>query len=457
MNCGKRSQESGVRSQNVAILCLILALTGFGQTQKKRTNPPPPAEPEAPTVFPLETLKVTGNRRIASGKIIAAAAMKIGAPVVKEDFDKARNRLLATGAFENVAYEFKPSASKTGYDGVFDVAEVEQIFSYRFEDLPMSETDLRAALRKMEPVLGDQIPATAEVLERYTREIQALVGDKVKVIGKVSPDVPGQLTILFRSDAPRPQVAEVHFTGNQVLPSVDLARSLGDVAVGAAYSETTLRLMLDSSIRPMYDARGRIRVKFPKITTSPANEVDGVVVTVAVEEGDSYSLGAVTFTGATRQESAEAQKIANIQSADVANFDDVNAGLDKILARFRTKGYLKAAGHVDRDIDDQKHKVDIAIVLEPGPRYTMGKLTITGLDLLSEPVIRRMWGLKPGDAFEPQYPDSFLKDIREQGLFDNLGKTLATPDIDDKLHIVNVKLVFGGGGGEEEKKHRKKQ
>jgi outer membrane protein insertion porin family len=447
----------GVGSRNVAaVLCLGLTLVAFGQ-QKKNATPPPPAAAEAPTVFPLETLKVTGNKRIPAERIIAAAGMKIGAPVVKDDFDKARNRLIATGAFENVGYEYKPSASNTGYNGVFEVAEIEQVFAYRFEDLPVPDNDLRAALHKQETVLGDQIPATAEVIERYTRELQSLVGDKVKVIGKVSPDVPGQLTILFRSDVPRPQIAEVHFTGNSVLPSAPLMRALGDVAIGAAYSETTVRLMLDSSVRPLYDARGRIRVKFPKITPSPANEIDGVVVTVNVEEGESYSLGNVTFAGTTRQEAADAQRIANIKSADVANFDDVNAGLDKIVARFRTKGYLNAAAHVDRDIDDQKHKVDISIVLEPGTMYRMGKLEIAGLDLLTEPVIRKMWGLKPGDAFEPQYPDSFLKDVRDQGLFDNLGKTTAVKDIDEKAHTVNVKLTFGGAGPDDEKKQRRKK
>ncbi len=444
----------GVGSSKVAaMVCLISAIGAFGQ-QKKAAAPPPT---ETPTAFPLETLKVTGNKRIPAEKIIAAAGMKIGAPVVKEDFDKARIRLLAIGAFENVGYEYKPSASNTGYDGVFEVTEIEQVFAYRFEDLPVPDNDLRAALHKLEPVLGDQIPATAEVIGRYTREIQSLVGDKVKVIGKVSPDVPGQLTILFRSDVPRPQIAEVHFTGNSVLPAAPLMRALGDVAIGAAYSETTVRLMLDSSVRPLYDARGRIRVKFPKITTSPANEIDGVVVTVAVEEGESYSLGNVTFAGATRQEAAEAQKIANIKSADVANFDDVNAGLDKILARFRTKGYLHAAGHVDRSIDDQRHTVDISIVLEPGPMYTMGKLEIAGLDLLSEPVIRKMWGIRTGAAFEPDYPDSFLKDVRDQGIFDNLGKTKATTDIDEKAHTVNVKLDFAGGKADDEKKQRKKK
>jgi outer membrane protein insertion porin family len=451
-----RSQDTRVRSQNwLVAVCLILTVAAFGQ-QKKRTTPPAPP-PETPTVFPLETLKITGNKRIGADKIIAAADMKIGAPVVKDDFDKARSRLIATGAFESVGYEFKPSAANTGYDGVFEVVEVEQVFAYRFEELPVREADLRAALRKLEPVLGDQIPSTPAVLDRFTREVQTLVGDKVKVIGKVSQDVPGQLTILFRSDAPRPQIAEVHFTGNKVLPESELMRSLGDVAIGAAYSETTLRLMLDSSVRALYDARGRIRVKFPKITTAPANEVDGVWVTVAVEEGESYSLGNVTFAGATRQEAAEAQKIANIKSADVANFDEVNAGLDKILARFRTKGYLHAAGHVDRDIDDQKHKVDILIALEPGPRYSMGKLDIVGLDMLSEPVIRKMWGLKAGDAFEPAYPDAFLKDVRDQQLFDGLGKTTAVTDIDEKLHTVNVKLTFGGVSPEEQKKRRKKQ
>lgn len=256
---------------------------------------------------------------------------------------------------------------------------------------------------------------------------------------------------------PRPQIAEVHFTGNSVLPAAPLMRALGDVAIGAAYSETTVRLMLDSSVRPLYDARGRIRVKFPKITTSPANEVDGVVVTVAVEEGESYSLGNVTFAGATRQEAADAQRIANIKSADVANFDDVNAGLDKILARFRSKGYLNAAGHVDRAIDDQKHQVDISIVLEPGALYTMGKLEIAGLDLLTEPVIRKMWGIRAGGAFDPDYPDSFLKDVRDQQLFDNLGKTTAVKDIDEKTHTVNVKLTFGGAGPDDQKKQRRKK
>src|SRR5437879_2752687 len=109
-----------------------------------------PAQP----AFPLETLRVQGNDRIPAERIVALTGLKIGQPVVKDDFDAARNRLLAAGAFESVGYEFKPSPDNMGYDGVFQVVEVSQLYPYRFEDLPASEDALRVALRKQEPLLG---------------------------------------------------------------------------------------------------------------------------------------------------------------------------------------------------------------------------------------------------------------------------------------------------------------
>ena len=41
--------------------------------------------------FPLQTLKVIGNERIPGEKIMAASGLKIGEPVLKTDFDAARD------------------------------------------------------------------------------------------------------------------------------------------------------------------------------------------------------------------------------------------------------------------------------------------------------------------------------------------------------------------------------
>jgi outer membrane protein assembly factor BamA len=163
-------------------------------------------------------------------------------------------------------------------------------------------------------------------------------------------------------------------------------------------------------------------------------------------------LGSVKFAGVSSADAAEMKKIANLESKDVANFDDINAALDRICARFKPKGYLRVSGRVDRAIDDKEHRVDVTLVIDPGALFTMGKLEIVGLDLNSEPAIRKVWSIKTGAPFEPEYPDNFLKDIREQGVFDNLGKTRAETNIDEKTHAVDVTLYFAGKGPEEQKK-----
>jgi len=167
-------------------------------------------------------------------------------------------------------------------------------------------------------------------------------------------------------------------------------------------------------------------------------------VITTVDEGAAYNLGSVKFAGVPAKDSTELDRIANIQTGDVANFDDVRAGVDRVLARFRTRGYLKATSRLDRAIDDQAHKVDVTAAIDAGPQFTMGKLEIVGLDITSEPAIRKIWGVKPGAPFQPDYPDAFLNDIRAQDLFDNLGKTKAETSIDEKTHVVDVKLIFSG-------------
>ena len=81
--------------------------------------------------------------------------------MIRTDFDQARKRLMATGAFQSVAYEFKPSADAKGVDGLLHVVEVDAWFPYHFEDLPASGGRVCApccASRSL--ILGDRIPAT---------------------------------------------------------------------------------------------------------------------------------------------------------------------------------------------------------------------------------------------------------------------------------------------------------
>lgn len=395
----------------------------------------------AKTEAPLESVRVTGNRQIPAEKILAVAALKLGELAAKSDFDAARERLVATGAFETVGYEYKPGATGGNYDLTIEVHEIDSVFPYRFAGLPVAESVLRDALREQEPLWGDQIPMTA--VERYVDTI-AQSGVKMAVTWKLEEVSPGAMAIVFQPAATLPSIAEVRFEGNDALPAATLIRPINDVAIGVPYTEKALRERLDAAIRPLYDARGRIRVAFPKIAVEKAEKVDGVVATVTVEEGPVYRLGDVRFSGVADAEAAQLARSADLHKGDPANFDDVRAAVERVEKKYRGNGYLHVASQVNREVHDDDRSVNVTIALDLGAQYRFGKLTIKGLDLLTEPEIRKAWGQMEGRPYQPEYANEFLDRLRAEKVFENLGNTSAEPHIDERSKTVDVTLTFSG-------------
>jgi outer membrane protein insertion porin family len=429
----------------LTIAAALAAAPAYAQTAAARA----PAHAASPNrAFPLESVAIRGNRFYTERQIVAAAGLKIGAPVAKAQFDAARDRLLATGAFQSVAYEFAPASNGRGYAATFEVVEVEQRYPFRFERLPASDADLRALLKQREPLFDAQLPAAEQTLARIASELQDYLaprGFQDKVIAKIVADKPGELAVVFRPATPAPAVAEVRFTGNKILPAAVLNNALREVAVGIPYSESAIRELLDSSIRPLYEARGHLRASFPAVSAEKARgDVEGVAVTVRVEEGPSFSLGKVRIDS-TAIAADELASIARLKTGDVANFDAVKAAMERIRSRFHRDGYMRAETRVDRSVNDETKTVDLVIHAVPGPQFRMGKLEIQGLDIESEPAVRKLWSMKEGKPYNGEYPRMFLDRIQQDGYFDNLRSTRFEQHINEDARTVDVTLYFQGG------------
>ena len=432
--------------------CLLLAIVASpAQTRRTRKPAAPaaenettPAPPPPGSPWPIETLSVEGNHLYTAQQILAVAGVRAGEVLGKADFEAARDRLNATGAFDNVGYHFAPAPDAKGYDASFEVTEVPQVFPLRFQDLPATDAELRALLKQKFPLFGEKIPATKGVLDRYVASISEFLAAKnyhEPIIGKPTSDATSDLIIVFRPAKGRPSIARVKFSGAGDLPTGILETAIYGVAVGLPYDEPEFRLLLDTQIRPVFEARGMIRVAFPKVTTEPSKDVDGVDVSVEVTPGPVYILEHVSFTGAEAPREPFA-KLANLKTNQTANFDEVKAGRDRIIASMRSSGHLDASTDVKRDVNDKDKKVSIVIDVVPGPLYTLGKLQILGLDIESEPVIRKMWTIAPGKPFNVEYPDHFLDRVKKGGVFDNLKSTRSETKINKPDHTVDVTLYF---------------
>ncbi len=408
---------------------------------KKKTAPPPPA---AARTFPIASLTVEGNRIHSTAKILALAGLRTGMPVSKEAFEAARDKLLQCGFFESVGYQYRPSADGAGYAAAFTVVEVQQVYPVHFERLPEGAAELKAVLAKADPLFGEQVPGTEPVLKRYAALLQRHLGAKLddRVVGKVSAgENPETLRIVFQPATMPPSVAEVRFVKNSVLDSTTLQNRVAGAAVGSVYEEKKFRQILDANIRPLYENRGRIRVAFPKITVEPVTDVNGLKVTVEVDEGETFTLGEVQITTSDIP-AAQLLKAANLKKGDIANFDEINSGIERIRQVYRRAGFLNAKANVERKPDDKNKTVDLAVEVSSGDRYTFRKLNIAGLDILTEPHIRKMYTAKPGEPFNPEYPDYFMARLKEDNVLENLGKTRVEIKTDDGAKAADVTLHF---------------
>jgi outer membrane protein insertion porin family len=439
------------------LIVMLAAAAGFGQNrpaQKKAGGAPGTAtQKSAPAVrWPIQSLTVEGNRLYKADKILAVAGLKVGQMAGRPEFEAARDRLVATGAFETVGYKFVPAEGEKGYAATFQVTEVEQAYPVHFEDLHVSELDLTAALRAKDPLFSmDRMAATQPVLQRYSKwieEFMAAKGQPEKIAGSVTPATPGDYEIVFHPDRPLPVVALVTFRGNHVIPDNVLHEAIAGAAIGTPYTEDRFREILNASIRPLYEARGRVRVAFPELRTEQTTDVKGLRVYVTVDEGESYTLGKIAVAGSSPVRTETLLKAADLKSGDVANYDKIGKGVEEMRKAVRRTGYLDARVTPDRKIDDGKKAVDVTFYIDPGQQYSMGKLTIAGLDLEGEAEIKRIWTLTEGKPFNPEYPDFFLGSIKQQGLFDNLGTSKADIHVDDKRHTADVRLNFAGANGQ---------
>jgi outer membrane protein insertion porin family len=424
-------------------LLVWLPLASGQVRQKQPAAKSKPSQP-APSGYVIESLTIEGNSNYTREQILAVLGLKVGQVAGEPEFEAARQRLLATGAFGTVGYKFGPSPGGGGYAASFQVVEVAQVFPYRFERLDAPTSALEDALRRVDPLFGPKIVANQPVLDRYTRAIEAFLaskGTKETVVAKAISDESEHMVIVFSPVTPPPSVAEVKFVNNKIIPAKSLQNAIAPVAVGAVYSEALFRRFLDASIRPLYEERGRIRVSFPKVETQPSRDVNGLTVTVEVVEGDSFQLGDVRFEGQALPVE-QLRKAGDFKTGDVANFTQIQAGVERLETVLKRQGYMHPHTTVERKLQEQKKVVDLVMHVDQGAQYHFGTLKLQGLDINSEAEIRRRWGLKEGAPFNVEYPDYFLSRIREDGVFDNLGKTKSTVDVHDQTLTVDVTLFF---------------
>jgi len=83
-------------------------------------SPRPAAKKSTPPAkWPIESLAVEGLHTYTREQVLAVTGLKIGQVAGKPEFDAARDKLVACGAFETVGYKFVAATQGKGYAATF--------------------------------------------------------------------------------------------------------------------------------------------------------------------------------------------------------------------------------------------------------------------------------------------------------------------------------------------------
>ncbi len=431
------------------IAVLVLGLSAWGQAPKARPQPKRPAAAKQAgaqdEVFLLRSVKVAGLKHYTVEQVLPVLGLRVEQRVRMADIEKARDRLLATDCFEGVGWKYELTPQE-GLQITFEVTEPQQFLPWMLDRVPVTRQEFEKHARQVFPLMGETLPPSGLLLERLAHELEKLAAEKgVKepMAGRVTLVGKDQLTIVFGPKAPPPNIADVRFTNTRAVRADYLQKEMVQLAVGMPFFEPNFRFLLENQIRPVYDSVGRLKASWKSITAAPAPGVFGVVVTVEVDEGPVFKLEKIHVRGTPFSEE-EIQEIGQFKIGETAGMSEIGKGILRVLDRLKEKGHMKASYKASRRLWEDRQAVELFVDVDPGPVYTMGRLQIKGLDLESEPVIRKLWAIKPGEPYRGGYATAFVQRIREMDLFDFLSEIREEEKVDEKSRSVDVTLVFVG-------------
>jgi outer membrane protein assembly factor BamA len=267
------------------------------------------------------------------------------------------------------------------------------------------------------------MPNSDEAVQFYTRAVQRYLKQNLTPSVDVNLET-RETTLIFRPSNSH-SIESVKFEGAQAIDAATLESKLAPAAKGTAFSEYDVRRLLDTHVRPLYEALGRLNVSFPEIKAA------GGVVRVRIDEGRVYKFGQIKIAGVDAKAPAPA--------GEIANWRKVVDGLDALGQDLRNQGYLEAKYKTTRELKDDG-TVDASVEYTRGTQFVFGALKLSGLSPTQESIVRPLWTLAPGAPMNEGYIEEFIKTAfgKLGPEFNGVGSQIEPA----QGNVVNVAITF---------------
>ena len=404
-------------------------------------------EAEAP---PRETsaqargaITVQGNRRIDADTVRSYFRAAPDGRFDDAARDAALKALLGTGLFDKVTIE------RAGERLIVHLVEAPVLDRVAFEgNKKIKDTELTAVVQSKPRGTLQRAVVQADV-GRIIEAYRHVGRDDVSVVPQIVSRGEDRVDLVYVvTEGAKTTVRQINFVGNHVFGKRQLAAVIktsvtnvlsfltgGDVYDPDRVAEDREQLRLYYRSKGYADAS----VTSAKAEYDPA--IKGFTLTFSIDEGPLYHFGEVNVV--SNVPGLDSEKLRRLLLARPGAMFDGNVldKTDEVLAIELAKlGYpfAQAVPRTTRDADARR--VDVAFVLDQGPRTYIERIEIHGNTRTRDYVIRREFDIAEGDAYNKTLIDHAERRLKNLNYFKTVKIARQPGSVSDRV-VLDVEVV----------------
>lgn len=460
----------------IASVCVLVIGTFINELKAQDTFEITDPTQNTPQEYTIKSIAVEGNESTREQFIINASSLTTGRTITYpgDDISDAIKRLFRSGLFADVEI-FIEEITLSEISLIIKVTEKPRLIEVKIEGVKRSQRrDLKdIILITPGAAITDGVIAKAKnTIHRFYKE-KGYWYTKVDAKIEEAENLKNRAVLVFDIDAgTRLEIKDIKFEGNEAFSDKKLTKKMKPLKEDKWWKFLTKKVYKQDDfdegigkVLAFYRENGYADVRVVSDSVFVYNyvkDLDGVGVTINIEEGPQYKIRNITWDGNTVYTDEQLSLALDFEKGDVfdqSKFDEnltINQNSTDVTSLYQNIGYLffQAIPTIDKVAEDS---LDIHIDIFEDEIATINEVSFSGNTKTHDDVVRRTLRTVPGNKYSREAIIRTIREVGTLGYFDaqNLQPDVL-PDRANKTVDINYNLdesvstdnfEFSGGYG----------
>ena len=344
--------------------------------------------------FTVRDIRVQGLQRISAGTVFAELPVAVGDRMDEAQSAELIDALYKTGYFDDVSVardqgtllivvQERPGIVGITFSGNRGVPDEQLTEGLEQAGIAVGQVFDRHLLERLTGELREQYQALGRFGARISTRVQELPDNQVNI----------EITI---DEGEISKIREFKIVGNRKIGSKELLKSIesGTAPWYAFWSSkddySRVKLSGDlEALRTAYYNKGYLDFSIENTRVSLSPDRRDIYVAIAVDEGEQYRIGDVSLSCRLAVERANLERRITLRKGKVFSRTDTVRSSEAIEFELNNIGYAGAKVNVIPSTNPGDNTVDVAFLVEPGPKTYVRRINFQGNDDTGDEVFRR--------------------------------------------------------------------